>query len=126
MPGETPGTILDSLELWEELDPDWCSFSRAIPFPATELEKELRAKGQLVIDDPEDFVLEKTLVRTDVMTSEELEKWAVTIGEMVTKDKFQKMMCNPNELIRTARDTMKSKKSIQKGIEKLWHIIGTK
>ncbi len=122
MPGETPETILESLELWRELNPDWCSFSRAIPFPGTELERELREKGYLVVDNSEDFVLEKTLVRTDKMTAEQLETCAIEIGKTVTTDKFMRMVKNPSELARTAKDMMKDRKSMIKGMEKLWRV----
>jgi len=122
MPGETPQTILQSLDLWKELSPDWCSFSRAIPFPNTELERELRKKGHLVIDNPEDFVLEKTLVRTDKMSTELLEASAVEIGKLVTKDKIMRMVKSPRELARTTKDVMKDRRSMKKGMEKLWRV----
>lgn len=123
MPGETPQTIQDSIALWQELKPDWCSFSRAIPFPGTELEKQVRAKGHLLVENPEDFVLERTLVRTDEMTGDELEEWAVRIGKMVTREKFRRMLTNPSELVRTVRDVMRDKKSVGRTVGKLWKIV---
>jgi len=122
MPGETEKTIKDSLKLWDSIDPDWCSFSRLIPFPGTQVEQELRQKGHLVVDNPEDFVLEKTLVRTDKMSADELEACAVMIGKLVTNDKLMRMLKNPTELVRTAKDMMKSRKSIVKGMSKLWQL----
>ena len=122
MPGETPETIMQSLKLWEELDPDWCSFSRAIPFPNTELERELKIKGHLIVDNSEDFILEKILVRTDKMTAEELEACAVKIGKMVTADKFTRMIKHPSELVRTVKDMMKDRRSMRKGMRKLWRV----
>ena len=123
MPGETSKTILQSLDLWRKIDPDWCSFSRAIPFPGTDLERELRKKGHLIVDNSEDFVLEKTLVRTDKMSAELLEACAVEIGKLITTDKFMRMVKNPNELARTARDMMKSRRSMKKGMEKVLQIV---
>lgn len=123
LPGETPETVTDSVRLWRELKPDWCSFSRAIPFPGTDLEREVRAKGHLLVDNPEDFVLEKTLVRTDGMTGEELEEWATGIGRMVTQDKLGKMLGNPKELGRTVRDILRDKKGIKRGLGKLWDTV---
>ena len=122
MPGETPKTILQSLKLWSELSPDWCSFSRAIPFPGTELEREVREKGHLIVDNPENFVLEKTLVRTDEMTAEQLEASAIEIGKTITADKFARMVKHPSEFVRTVKDMMKDRRSMIKGMEKLWRV----
>jgi len=61
-------------------------------------------------------------VRTDKMSAELLEACAVEIGKLITTDKFMRMVKNPNELARTARDMMKSRRSMKKGMEKLWRV----
>ena len=83
----------------------------------------MKVKGHLIVDNPEDFVLEKTLVRTDKMTAEELEACAVKIGKLVTADKFMRMVKSPSELARTARDMIKDRRSMKKGMEKLWRVV---
>jgi radical SAM superfamily enzyme YgiQ (UPF0313 family) len=89
MPGETSRTIQDSLNLYHEIQPDWCTFNAAIPFPGTPFEKEARKKGQLLYENYEDYTLTGTFVRTDALTAHELAVWGCKASEMMTRDRLK-------------------------------------
>lgn len=118
MPGETEDTILDSIRLWKELKPDWCSFSRAIPFPGTEFAKAIKHNGHMLVKDYEDFKLDATLVRTNALDKDTLEYYATMINNMVNKDRLKKLAQHPLELARIIKDT-----GITKGIKKAWQVL---
>jgi radical SAM superfamily enzyme YgiQ (UPF0313 family) len=56
MPGETEQTMEDTIRFACELDPVVANFSIATPFPGTEMYDTVKAKGQLLIDDYDDYV----------------------------------------------------------------------
>lgn len=72
LPGETGRTIEDSWNLYKEIKPFWGGFSKAMPFPGTELTKEVREKGHILHEDYDRFCPASMVVRTDEMTAEEL------------------------------------------------------
>jgi len=102
LPGETEQTIMDSVRLWKKIRPDWGDFSRAIPFPGTKLEQEVRENGHALCD-CEDFILGKTLVRTDSLSGDELEAWARKISKVVLKDKLVSLLRSPSIMFSTIK-----------------------
>ena len=118
MPGETESTISDSVKLWDEIKPDWCSFSRAIPFPCTEFAKAVQKNGHMIVEDYEDFELDTVLARTDALSKEELEYYASTITKMINKDRLKKLIQHPFELIRVVKDV-----GIRRGAKKGWQVL---
>ncbi len=55
LPGETPETIEDTIRFAKEIDPDYCNFHIAIPFPGTELYSEAKRNGWLLHEDWEKY-----------------------------------------------------------------------
>jgi anaerobic magnesium-protoporphyrin IX monomethyl ester cyclase len=55
LPGETPETIEDTIRFAREIDPDYCNFHIAIPFPGTELYTEAKRNGWLLHEDWEKY-----------------------------------------------------------------------
>jgi len=55
LPGETPDTIEDTIRFAKEIDPDYCNFHIAIPFPGTELYTEAKRNGWLLHEDWEKY-----------------------------------------------------------------------
>ncbi|MCA9429339.1 MAG: radical SAM protein, partial [Candidatus Omnitrophica bacterium] len=51
LPGETEETIQDTIDFAKELDPDYCNFHVATPFPGTELYEQAKREGWLVHED---------------------------------------------------------------------------
>lgn len=77
LPGETRETVKKTLQLALDLDPDFCQFVLAIPYPGTKLYDYVKEKGHLVKD--YDFkgydaygLAEEAVLRTDAMTNLEL------------------------------------------------------
>lgn len=116
LPGETPETINDSIKLWREIKPHWTSFSRAIPFPGTDLERIVKAKGHLTA---RHISPGKTLVRTNQMTSLQLEEWAVKLEKMVSREKMKALLLHPKELFRLLKDISKSPSMLKIAVRKL-------
>jgi len=106
MPGETVGTIKDSIDLWKSIKPYWCSFSRAIPFPGTELYQEVKDKGHILTENFEDFSPSKMLVRTDSLTEIELEVWAQYLDKVTMRQKIKHLMFgHPERIARILKDS---------------------
>jgi radical SAM superfamily enzyme YgiQ (UPF0313 family) len=55
MPGETEETINDTIRFAKELDPDYCNFHVAIPFPGTELYEMAKKNDWLVHENWEQY-----------------------------------------------------------------------
>lgn len=55
LPGETEETIEDTIRFARELDPDYCNFHVATPFPGTELYTMAKQNGWLVHEDWEQY-----------------------------------------------------------------------
>lgn len=122
LPGETVDTIQDSIKLWKEIKPDWCSFTRAIPFPGTELYKEVKQSGCLLIDSFDDIEVDKTLCRTEALTGEEIEKYAVMLGNMVSRGKLWQLLKNPIKFATVLND-IRGSGGIKRGIKRVWQLI---
>jgi len=104
LPGETESTIKDSINLWHEIKPYWTGFSRAIPFPNTPFERESRIKGNIICGDYDEYTVGKTMVRTETMTAEQLEKWAQHCAKLVMLDTGRVLATHPAELYRVIKD----------------------
>ena len=111
MPGENLQTIRDSEKLWRNIKPYWSSFSRAIPFPGTELYKTVKEKGHLLIDDFEEYGINEMIVRTDELDGSALEKEAQRLDKLVMREKVTNLLkTHPDRLVRVAMERLKEKK----------------
>lgn len=70
--GETRQTIKQSIALIKDLKPDYVDFAIAIPFPATEFRENLQEKGHLLEQDYDLYGPNKTLIRTDNLSAQDL------------------------------------------------------
>lgn len=122
LPGETRETIQDSIKLWKEIKPDWSSFTRAIPFPGTELYKEAKQAGHLLIDSFDDIEIDKVMCRTEALTGEEIENYAVALGNIVGRKKLWKLLKSPLDLLKILYD-LKNISGIKRGIKQVWQIL---
>ena len=122
LPGESKETILDSVKLWERILPDWCSFTRAVPFPGSDLYHEVKQADHLLMDSFDDIEVDKTLCRTEALTGEEIEKYAVMLGNMASKKKLWQLLRHPTKLVRVLSD-LKDVKGIKRGIKQLWQLL---
>jgi radical SAM superfamily enzyme YgiQ (UPF0313 family) len=74
VPGETEETIEETIEFAKELDADSTQFAIAIPHPGTELYQTCMDNGWLVFDSWEDFAAENSLIETEELTREDVER----------------------------------------------------
>lgn len=122
MPGETHETVRESVELWREIKPHWSSFSRAIPFPGTELYEEVKGKEHLLAKNFDEYELDKTLCRTDDLSGEEVEALAKQLGDMVSKEKLKELLRHPIRLWEFISD-LKDRNGLKRGIARGWDIL---
>ena len=110
MPNETLQTIRDSEKLWRDIKPYWCSFSRAIPFPATEFYGIVKEKGHLLTQNFEDYQLNMTLVRTDELDKDTLEREAQRLNKLAMRQKAMNLLrAHPYQLARIAGGMIKTR-----------------
>jgi len=110
MPNETLKTIRDSEKLWRDIKPYWCSFSRAIPFPATEFYGIVKEKGHLLTQNFEDYQLNMTLVRTDELDKDTLEREAQRLNKLAMRQKAMNLLrAHPYQLARIAGGMIKTR-----------------
>jgi len=122
LPGETKGTIQDSFKLWKEIKPDWASFTRAIPFPGTELYTEAKKSGHLLIESFDDIEVDKVMCRTEALTGAEINIYAVILGNMVERAKLFQLVKNPIKFAAVANDIRRNG-GIIRGIKRAWQLI---
>ncbi len=71
LPGETPATIEDTIRFAKEIDPDYCNFHIAIPFPGTELYTQAKRNGWLMHEDWEKYEeMGSAVLKTPFLTPE--------------------------------------------------------
>ncbi len=71
LPGETEETIEDTLRFAREIDPDYCNFHVATPFPGTELYEQAKRNGWLVHEDWERYEeMGSAVMRTALLSPE--------------------------------------------------------
>ncbi len=121
LPGETERTIQDSIELYNEIKPDWCSFTRAIPFPDTELYMQVKQSGRLLIDSFDDIEVDKVMCRTEALTGEEIDRYAVMLGNMVSRKKLWQLVKNPIKFAAVFSD-IRNNGGIKRGIKRVWQL----
>jgi radical SAM superfamily enzyme YgiQ (UPF0313 family) len=118
LPGETKETIQESIDLWKEIKPDWCSFTRAVPFPGTAFYKEVQKVGHLLVDNFDDIEAGKTLCRTDALTGDEIEGYAVSLDNMMLRRKLWHLVNTPKNLISILGDV-----GLKRGMGRAWQAL---
>jgi anaerobic magnesium-protoporphyrin IX monomethyl ester cyclase len=83
MPGETRETIADSIELWKEIRPFVTGCNLPVPFPGTDLDREVTEQGHKLIEDYDEYWPEGQFVRTEPLEARELKEQF---------DKFRKLI----------------------------------
>jgi len=73
MPGETLRTLATTDALIKEIKPSFYGWVFACPFPGTELDKEVTARGHKVNGDYSEYCYGKVYCRTDMLDYKELE-----------------------------------------------------
>jgi anaerobic magnesium-protoporphyrin IX monomethyl ester cyclase len=74
VPGEDQQTISETIDFAKELDADSTQFAIAIPHPGTELYQTCIDHGWLIFDNWEDFSAQNSLIETDQLTREDVER----------------------------------------------------
>ena len=108
LPGETIDTIKASINLWKEIKPFAGGFSRAVPFPGTQMEIEVRSKGYIKYSKYEDYTMKETMVRTEALTYEELENWARYCERLMYWEALERSLLDPGLLLRSIRSLGKT------------------
>ena len=72
LPGETVETLLETKKLIDEIQPDSYNWAFACPFPGTEFEREVTARGYKLDVPFEEYAYGRLLARTDSLTFEYL------------------------------------------------------
>ncbi len=121
LPGETADTIQNSIKLWKWIKPDWCSFTRAIPFPGTELYQEVEKAGHLLINSFDDIEVDKVMCRTEALTGDDIDKYAVMLGNMVSRKKLCQLLRNPIKFATVFND-MRHNGGLKRGIKRVWQL----
>jgi len=85
LPGETPETIGETLELQKTLRPFTTGISPAIPFPGTEFEREVSSKGHLLSADYDEYAPGNVVIRTDDLSKDQIESYCRTVPDAATK-----------------------------------------
>ena len=75
LPGESMATLQETTELIKEINPTKYGWTHACPFPNTELDREVTARGHKKIIDYAEYGYGKVMVRTDVLDYNELEAY---------------------------------------------------
>ncbi len=105
LPGETTATVDDTLELYTRLAPFWSGCGVAIPFPSTEVSKEVHEQ---IKDIPySEYYPGRVYFRTDSMSCLEIKDAYRYLGRTMTQDKVSNMIVHPNMLLRTIRDRVR-------------------
>jgi len=79
LPGETINTIKDTANMWKEINAKQCGFTLATPFPNTAFQKEIISKNHLLDTNYDNYRLGGNYIRTDELTSEQLEFFSVML-----------------------------------------------
>lgn len=74
VPGESQDTIQETIKFANEIGADSTQFAIAIPHPGTELYEVCTDRGWLLYDEWEDFAAENSLIETDQLTREDVER----------------------------------------------------
>ena len=72
LPGETKGTINDTIAFFKKLKPTDADIAVATPFPSTQFEKDLKKQGYLLTQNYDEYKYGGNYIRTDELSNEEL------------------------------------------------------
>jgi radical SAM superfamily enzyme YgiQ (UPF0313 family) len=95
LPGETEGTMEDTIRFACELDPVVANFSIATPFPGTDMYRTVRAGGRILAETWDDFVFFEGKARFEMpgLPAELVErKW---------KEAYRRFYLRPGRILRT-------------------------
>ena len=107
--GETTETIDDSIRFALELDADYAQFSRAVPFPGSEMYNQLKKEGKIITrnwDDYDYLLMDKQVFVHDNLNQRQIRK--------KMKEAYRKFYLRPGFIFREIR-----KKLSKEGIRKL-------
>jgi radical SAM superfamily enzyme YgiQ (UPF0313 family) len=75
LPGETKDTVKKTMDWVDDVNPDSIQFSIATPYPGSLLYDQLIARGHLTSGDFDEYDgANRSVIRTDAMTPEEIEE----------------------------------------------------
>lgn len=92
-PGETAGEIKQTIALVKELKFDFAQFYAAVPFPGSELFREVKAKGMTTTDDWRYYEQNFCVIRTDQLEPRQVERWR--------NKAFREFYLRPGQIIKT-------------------------
>jgi len=107
--GETTETIDDSIRFALELDADYAQFSRAVPFPGSEMYNQLKKEGKIITrnwDDYDYLLTDKQVFVHDNLNQRQIRK--------KMKEAYRKFYLRPGFIFREIR-----KKLSREGVRKL-------
>ena len=102
-PGETNETLKQSWAFAKELNPFWVGFSRLTPFPWTTVERKVRLGGYLLDGNYDNYRPDKVLARTQELSEDEIEEWAVKLDKWAYNTKIKHLLANPVMAYRTMK-----------------------
>lgn len=79
LPGENVKTIQDTVNIWKEINPTYCGFTLATPFPNTVFQTDIITKNHLIHTNYDNYRLGGSYVRTDELSRTELEFYSVIL-----------------------------------------------
>ncbi len=113
IPGEDQETISQTIEFAKELDPDSVQFAVAIPHPGTQLYAQCERNGWLVYDSWADFASKNSLIETEELSREEVERARVrAYREFYFRPSFILKTAAKIRSLKDVKRVLKSAKSI--------------
>jgi anaerobic magnesium-protoporphyrin IX monomethyl ester cyclase len=105
LPGETQQTVDDTQDFYDKLSPFWSGCGVAIPFPSTEVSKEVHEQ---IKDIPySEYYPGRVYFHTDEMSCVDITKAHNNLDRIMTQDKVMNMATHPNILMRTIKDRVR-------------------
>jgi radical SAM superfamily enzyme YgiQ (UPF0313 family) len=105
LPGETLRTINDTADFYEELSPFWSGCGVAIPFPSTEVSKEVHEQVKYIPYD--EYRPGRVYFRTDELSSDVIARNHSQLEQMMFMDKLLGMATHPSILLRTIKEKVR-------------------
>ncbi len=115
LPGETRETAMDTINFAQRTLPNGAQFNVAVPYPGTELYDDLRARGLLREVDWREMNQDSSLVGTEVLTREELNR--------LRKIAYTKLYFNPRWWWQNARFALASADDFELATRYLLRIV---
>ena len=102
LPGETPRTVDDTLDFYDKLSPFWSGCGVAIPFPSTEVSKEVHEQ---IKDIPySEYYPGRVYFRTEKLNKKQIETAHYVLNSAMKHDKVLSMTTHPRIMLRTIGD----------------------